>query len=449
MTPGLLISAPASGAGKTMVTLGLLAAWRAQGLAVQPFKNGPDYIDPGFHRAAAGRMSLNLDTWAMSRARIADLARCGSDADLIVAEGSMGLFDGVAQPGAAGVGASADLAMAMGWPVVLVLDVSGQTQTAAAQARGMALFRRGVQVAGVILNRVASPRHERLLRAGMEEAGLSVLGALPRHKAITLPERHLGLVQAQELPRLQRILSDLASFVSDHCDLPAIRAAARAGGDFNAPPPAPLPAPGARVALARDAAFSFVYPHVLADWQAQGVTILPFSPLADEGPDPSASICWLPGGYPELHAARLADCGRFRATLADFARSRPVHGECGGYMVLGQALVTADGTRHQMAGLLGLETSFAKRRMNLGYRRARLLQPLPGFQPGATLCGHEFHYATVTAQPDHALAEVTDADGTTLPGTGSFRQYPGGGCVSGTFFHLIAPAQATATESSR
>src|SRR5699024_5190068 len=139
------------------------------------------------------------------------------------------------------------------------------------------------------------------------------------------------------------------------------------------------------------------------------VTILPFSPLADEGPDPSASICWLPGGYPELHAARLADCGHFRAALADFARSRPVHGECGGYMVLGQALVTADGTRHQMAGLLGLETSFAKRRMNLGYRRARLLQPLPGFQPGATLCGHEFHYATVTAQPDHALAEVTDA----------------------------------------
>ena len=440
MTPGLLISAPASGAGKTMVTLGLLAAWRAQGLAVQPFKNGPDYIDPGFHRAAAGRLSLNLDSWAMDRGRIAALARRGEDADLIVAEGSMGLFDGVAQPGETGVGASADLAMTMGWPVVLVLDVSGQAQTAAAQARGMALFRRGVQVAGVILNRVASPRHERLLRAGMEEAGLSVLGALPRHKAIALPERHLGLVQAQELPGLQRILSDLAGLISDHCDLPAIRAAARAGAAPAVAAPVPIPAPGARVALARDAAFSFVYPHVLADWRAQGVTILPFSPLADEGPDPSASICWLPGGYPELHAARLADCGRFRAALAEFARSRPVHGECGGYMVLGQALTTADGIRHKMAGLLGLETSFATRRMNLGYRRARLLHPLPGLKPGATLCGHEFHYATVTAQPDMALAEVTDADGTRLPGTGSLRRQTGGGCTSGTFFHLIAPA---------
>lgn len=441
MTPGLLISAPASGTGKTTVTLGLLAAFRAQGVAVQPFKAGPDYIDPAFHAAAAGRPSINLDSWAMTVDRITALARAGDDADLVLAEGAMGLFDGVARPGETGSGASADVAALMGWPVIVVLDVSGQAQTAAAVAMGLARFRPDLRVAGVILNKVASPRHEALVRAGMDNAGLSVLGALPRRAAIALPERHLGLVQAEELPRLAQILSDAADFVAAHCDLAAIRAAARCG---TAVPGAarPVAPPGERVALARDAAFSFVYPHLLADWRAAGATILPFSPLADEAPDPSATVCWLPGGYPELHAPRLAACEAFRAGLAAFARTRPVHGECGGYMALGQGLVAACGTRHRMAGLLGLETSFAKRRMHLGYRLARPLQPLPGIGPDTALRGHEFHYATITAQPDPALATVTDATGEPVAETGSFRRQPDGGCVSGTFFHMIAPAGA-------
>jgi len=439
MPPGLLIAAPASGTGKTTVTLGLLAAFRAGGLQVQPFKSGPDYIDPAFHSAAAGRVSVNLDTWAMTAGQIARRAQAAQGADLIIAEGSMGLFDGVALPGEAGSGSNADLAALMGWPVIVVLDVSGQAQTAAAVALGMAQFRPGLAVAGVILNKVASPRHEALVRAGMAQAGLRVLGALPRSARTALPERHLGLVQAEELPALTQLLADAAEFVAAHCDLPAIRAAARSPTAPQRPDAAPIPAPGERIALARDAAFSFVYPHVLADWRAQGATILPFSPLADEAPDPSATTCWLPGGYPELHAGRLAACDQFRNGLRVFAETRTVHGECGGYMALGEGLVAADGTRHRMAGLLGLETSFARRRMHLGYRLARLQQPFAGFAAGATLRGHEFHYASILAQPDAPLAQVTDATGAAVAETGSWRP-TGGGCVTGSFFHLIAPA---------
>lgn len=442
MIPGLLISAPASGTGKTTVALGLMAAFHAMGVTVQPFKSGPDYIDPAFHAAASGRPSVNLDSWSMGADRIAALGSGGADADLIIAEGSMGLFDGVSQPGESGTGASADIAALMGWPVILVLDVSGQAQTAAAVAQGLARFRPGMAVAGVILNKVASPRHERLVRAGMEAAGLAVFGALPRKAEISLPERHLGLVQAEELPRLDRILADAAAFVAAHCDLAALRAAAGFAADGPHPSLAALrtKAPGERIALARDGAFSFVYPHLLDDWRAQGATILPFSPLADQGPDPSATVCWLPGGYPELHAARLAACDGFRDSLVRFAQTRPVHGECGGYMALGQGLVGADGVRYPMAGLLGLETSFAKRRMHLGYRLARMKRPMPGFNDGKVLRGHEFHYASITAQPDAPLADVYDAQGEAVAETGSWRSLPQGGMVSGTFFHLIAQA---------
>jgi cobyrinic acid a,c-diamide synthase len=191
--------------------------------------------------------------------------------------------------------------------------------------------------------------------------------------------------------------------------------------------------PGQRIALARDAAFSFVYPHMLEAWRAAGAEIVTFSPLADEGPDADADVCWLPGGYPELHAGRLASNTRFLGQLRAFAETRPVHGECGGYMVLGTALTDAEGTRHPMAGLLGLETSYAKRRMHLGYRLAGLAAAMPGHGPGSRLRGHEFHYSTIIAQPDTPLAVVRDATGAIVAETGSRR-----GNATGTFFHLIA-----------
>ena len=431
MTPGIVISAPASGAGKTMVALGLMAALRAQGLSVQPFKNGPDYIDPAFHAAACGRPSLNLDSWAMTPAHIAGLASAAANADIAIAEGSMGLFDGVAVPGAAGNGASAELAAMAGWPVVLVIDVSGQAQSAAAVALGFASYAPELLIAGVILNKVASPRHEALVRAGLERAGLEVLGALPRRADLVLPERHLGLVQAEEQAGLGATLGALGDFVGAHVDLARIRSVAK-GGFAPATPP-PVSPPGQRVALARDAAFSFVYPHLIDGWRRAGAEILPFSPLANAAPDPGADCCWLPGGYPELHAGRLAAADTFRDGLNAFAQTRPVHGECGGYMAMGASLIDAGGVRHQMAGLLGLETSFAKRAMHLGYRRAELLTAMPGHGVGAALRGHEFHYATILAQPDPPLARVTDANGASVAETGSHR-----GHATGTFFHLIA-----------
>jgi cobyrinic acid a,c-diamide synthase len=430
----LVISAPASGAGKTTLTLALARAFRDHGLAVQCFKSGPDYIDPAFHAAATGRASVNIDSWAMPREMIEPLVARGRDADLVLTEGSMGLFDGVASAGMSGTGASADIAAMMGWPVLLVLDPSGQAQTAAAVAAGLRDFREGVRIAGVVLNRVASPRHEDLVRRAMEAAGIAVLGALPRHAPIALPERHLGLVQAEELSRLEALISEAARLIAERVDLDAVLRLAEC--DWTAPridtPPRVTP-PGQRIALARDAAFSFIYPHILEGWRAAGAEIVPFSPLADEGPDRSADVCWLPGGYPELHAGTVASSDRFRAALKAFAETRPVHGECGGYMVLGEGLTDANGARHEMTGLLGLQTSFAKRRMHLGYRLAELTAGMPGHAQGARLRGHEFHYASILAQPDPPLAFVRDANGTEVAETGSRR-----GHVTGTFFHLIA-----------
>ncbi len=433
--PGLMISAPASGTGKTTVMLGLLRALADDGLRVQPFKSGPDYIDPAFHRAASGRDSFNLDSWAMGPALWQAVTARAADADISVAEGSMGLFDGVATPGQQGFGSSAETAARMGWPVVLVLDVGGQAQSAAATALGFKSLQPDLDFAGVILNRVASPRHERLIRRGMDAAGITVLGVLPRRGDLALPERHLGLIQAVEHPDLEEAIKGYAAFLRENVDLSAIKAAARgksvAQGGLLPKPPAQ------RIAIARDAAFSFTYPHVLEGWHTQGAEILPFSPLANEAPDSSADLVWLPGGYPELHAGTLAAADVFLGGLRAHATTRPVHGECGGYMALGEALIDKDGTRHRMAGLLGLVTSYEKRKFHLGYRQATLAAPMPGFNEGARLRGHEFHYSTILDQPDAPLADVGDADGNPVPETGSVR-----GHVSGTFFHLISAEEA-------
>lgn len=429
---GLMIAAPASGTGKTTVMLGLLRALTEAGLVVQPFKSGPDYIDPAFHRAACGRPSFNLDSWAMEDDLVAAIAAQAAGADMVLAEGSMGLFDGVASKGASGNGASADMARRMGWPIVLVLDVSGQAQSAAATALGFKSLDPQLPFAGVILNRVASPRHERLVRKGMEAVGIPVLGALPRRGDLTLPERHLGLVQAVEHPDLDRAIAEFAAFLRAHVDLDAVRRAASAapqadGGELPAPP-------AQRIAMARDAAFSFVYPHLLEGWRRAGAEILPFSPLADQAPDRGADLVWLPGGYPELHAATIAAAATFLSGLRHHAETRPVHGECGGYMVLGEGLIDKAGERHRMAGLLGLVTSHAQRKMHLGYRHAELLVPVSGLAAGTRLRGHEFHYSTIVEQSDAPLALVTDAEGAVVAEAGSHR-----GHVTGTYFHMIAP----------
>lgn len=437
--PGLLIAAPRSGSGKSTVTLGLQRAMARAGLGVQGAKCGPDYIDTAFHSAACGRPSINLDSFAMPPDLMSGLVnRASAGADIIIAEGSMGLFDGVrAPPGR--TGASADVAAAMGWPVVLVLDVAGHAQTAAVVALGCRAFDPRITLAGVILNNVASERHQRLVCDGLERIGLPILGVVRRDTALLLPERHLGLVQASETADLETRLDRLADTMAAGVDLTRLRAIARPG---SAPEPVderpPLPPPGQRVALAQDLAFSFVYTHVLEGWRRQGAEIIPFSPLANEAPPATCDSCWLPGGYPELHAGALAAAGHFLAGLSTFAQDRPVHGECGGYMVLGESLTSADGTVHPMAGLLPVSTSYARRKMHLGYRVARLVADGPLGAEGTRLVGHEFHYASIVAadaDPASALATVTDAEGRDLGLCGHRR-----GRVSGSFFHAICAA---------
>ena len=434
MTPGILIAAPRSGSGKTVITLGLLRAWKRQGVCVQSYKCGPDYIDTGYHRLASGRPAFNLDSWAMDATLLHSLAGEAADADLIVAEGVMGLFDGAPARGASGNGSSADIAAALDWPVILIIDVSGQSQSAAAIAHGFRVLRPDVHVAGVILNRVASARHDAMIRQAMVDVDMPVLGAIPRSAALSIPERHLGLVQSGEQKEVEQTIDAIADMVQAHVDLPALQKAADAFPGTSAAPYS-CPPPGQRIALAQDAAFSFTYAHMLNGWRAVGAEILPFSPLADEAPDRQADAIWLPGGYPELHAAQIANAARFLDGLRFHALDRPIHGECGGYMVLGQAIIDAQGRSHAMAGLLGLVSSFAERRLQLGYRQAQLLAPMGGHEAGAALYGHEFHYSTIVDQPDAPLAHVVDAMGAAVAATGSHR-----GRVTGSFFHLIAGA---------
>jgi cobyrinic acid a,c-diamide synthase len=437
---GLIVAAPRSGSGKTVITLALLAALERRGIAVRAAKAGPDYIDPGFHAAATGAASCNLDSWAMPPELLdALMAEAAGAAEILVIEGVMGLFDGVAgSPGRCGT--TADLAARFRLPVLLVLDVAGQSQSAAAVLRGFATHDPAVRIAGVVLNRVGSERHRALVTEAIAPLEIPVLGAMPRDASLVLPERHLGLVQAGEHEDLELWLDRLAALAERHLDLDAVLARA-------APLPSPacrggigrervLLPPGQRIALASDRAFTFVYPHILAGWRRAGAEIVTFSPLADQPPPDQCDSCWLPGGYPELHAGALAAASKFQSGLARFAQTRPVHGECGGYMVLGQGLTDADGTRHAMAGLLGHAASFAQRKLHLGYREARLHGDSPIGAAGSVVRGHEFHYATLIAPgADAPLADLMDGQGQALGHSGGRRDR-----VTGTFFHVIAPA---------
>lgn len=414
---GLIIAATGSGCGKTTITLGLLRAMTRKGIDVRSAKSGPDYIDPRFHEAATGRTCLNLDAWAMQQDRIRHLA--AGDGTLLI-EGAMGLFDG-APP--RGKGATADLARILGLPVVLVLDVSSQAQSAAAVLAGFSGFDPDVRIAGVILNKLGSPRHERMIRDALEPSGIPVVGAVHRNAGLHSPSRHLGLVQASERPDLEAFIETAADLVDGSVDIAAILALATPAR----PPatvPATLPPPAQAIAVASDDAFAFAYPHLLQAWRDAGADITFFSPLRDEAPGP-ADLVFLPGGYPELYAGQLAAAETFRTTL----RSAPrVYGECGGYMVMGEGLIDAKGHRHEMLGLLRLETSFEKRRLHLGYRR---LTPLGG-PWSAPLAAHEFHYATTLRADGAALFEAVDAAGEQLPPMG-LRD--GNHC--GSFAHII------------
>ncbi len=432
-----MIAAPASGSGKTTITLALLRHLRDAGVRTASLKVGPDFIDPAFHAAASGRPCFNLDPWAMRGATFAAaLAAASREVDLIIAEGVMGLFDGAS----AREGSTADVAAATGWPVLLVVDAGAMAASAAAVVHGFATFRSDVEIAGVVFNRVGSDRHAELLREAGAQTGVPVLGCLRRDPALSLPDRHLGLVQACEHPDLEAFLNHAADRVSAALDIDAVKALPRRIR-LRASSPAtsgvaatPLPALGQRIAIARDRAFDFAYPLVLEGWRRAGAELSMFSPLADEAPPVAADAVYLPGGYPELHAGRIANARHFMSGLRDVARrGATVYGECGGYMVLGERLVDKEGKGHAMAGLLPVQCTFAERGLTLGYRNAVVVEDGPLGAPGAPFRGHEFHYARVVREDgDSALFRCADASGRDLGMMGRRA-----GNIMGSFVHLV------------
>ncbi len=436
---GFVIAAPSSGSGKTTITLALLRALRDTGLRVASGKSGPDYIDPAFHSAASGRPCLNYDAWAMSLPQLSlNATEQEVHSDLVVIEGAMGLFDGAAD----GTGSVADLAIHLGLPVILVVDCKSQAQSVAALVHGFMTFHSHCHIAGVILNRVGSPRHERILRRSLEQLNVIVLGAFYRSDKLALPERHLGLVQASEREDLEGFLNGAGEVAAQSVDLTALARLAKplaipAQENKEFTGISHIPPLGQHIAIAKDIAFAFCYEHLLSDWRRQGAMLSFFSPLADEAPSSEADAVFLSGGYPELHAEQLSHSHNFKRSVCAAAEANKlIYGECGGYMVLGEGLTDKDGRSHEMLGLLPIETSFANRKLHLGYRKLKPTEAAhsAGFPWKKPLGAHEFHYSTHTITSNApSLFEVQDAECHELDQIGHVK-----GRVMGSFAHVVA-----------
>ncbi|HXV19959.1 MAG TPA: cobyrinate a,c-diamide synthase [Desulfuromonadales bacterium] len=393
----LIVAAPASGSGKTTVTLALLAALHRRGLAVAPFKVGPDFIDPGHHAAVCGRSSRNLDGWLCGERGVRETFGRGClGAEVAVVEGVMGLFDGAA--GDSDAGSTAEIARWLGGRILLVVDARSQARSAAALVQGFSRFDPRLEFAGVIFNRVGSPRHAELLRDALASVpGLPpLLGCLPREEELALPERHLGLVTAGETEPDEDFYGRLADWLEGHVDVEALVL----------PPPLPKQArcqvytfdktgkcvdltPKVRIAVARDEAFCFCYPENLELLEAAGAEIVPFSPLHDQALPAGTDGLYLPGGYPELHAGRLAqNVGLLREIREAAVAGLPVYAECGGFMLLAESI---DG--RSMAGVFPARVRMLTKRKALGYRQVTFARDTILGPAGTVARGHEFHYS--------------------------------------------------------
>jgi cobyrinic acid a,c-diamide synthase len=358
----------------------------------------------------------------------------------VLCEGVMGLYDGI---DAAGTASTAELAAETGWPVLLVVDARGLAASFGPLVAGFKNAAKDFNVAGAIANRVGAASHVALLGQALQRHCPSVafLGGVKRQADLALPERHLGLVPAGERTDLEPFLERAADACAAGLDLDAILGLARPSHLAAAAPPTPIPPLGQHIAIARDAAFVFAYPTLLEAWRRQGASLSFFSPLADEAPNQDANAVFLPGGYPELHAATLAAASRFKTALRGFRGF--VYGECGGYMTLGRSLEDASGKRHAMLDLLPIDTSFATRKLHLGYRAMQLRTPTPFGAAGTVFRGHEFHYSTVSGENRaQALFETCDARGHALDSGGLRRDN-----FAGSFCHLIDRTPIDRTEA--
>ncbi|AVX05651.1 hydrogenobyrinic acid a,c-diamide synthase (glutamine-hydrolyzing) [Maritalea myrionectae] len=425
MAKGLIIAATQSGSGKTLLTTALLGALKERGMQVASAKTGPDYIDGQVHGLATGQSAINLDPWAMSQSRQRSLlSQQASGQDLVLVEGVMGLFDG----SASGKGSTADLARNLQLPVVLVVDCGSMAQSIAALVYGFQNLRTDIDVAGVILNRVASDKHEKMLKSALAKLDIEVLGALRRNAELDIPSRHLGLTLPEDFAKSRTVAALAISEVKKRLDLDGLLQLAKPIlATQSGPKLAPL---GQKIAIASDAAFAFLYPHLLADWQAQGAQLHFFSPLADEAPADDADAVFLPGGYPELHGALLANAQHFKQGMHQAAeRNALIYGECGGYMVLGESLTDKSGNHFEMTGLLPLQTAINRPRRQLGYRRLSHKSILPW---PSDLLGHEFHYSTELKREGDALFRASDAEANAVGQMGLHRNR-----ILGSYAHII------------
>ena len=414
MSKGLVVAGTHSGVGKTTVSLGLMAALTRRGYTVQPFKVGPDFIDPGHHRLATGRPSHNLDGFMLTREQNREIFhRYLAGAHLAVVEGVMGLFDGLRGRGEEA--STAQMAKWLGLPVLLVVDASSMARSVAALVHGYVSFDSSLSVRWVVLNRVASPRHLALLREALEEIpGVKILGALPREKRISIPSRHLGLVTSEEFGNDSSWLDELVRLMEDSLDLELLLKElvgtsekwpfssknvwqGQAKSEF-------LPVPIVRIAVARDEAFCFYYEENLRLLEEAGAELVFFSPLRDSSLPDRIDAVYIGGGYPELFAERLAENRAVREELRYLSRSGlPIYAECGGLMYLSKEIEDLSGKTFPMVGVFPFRLRMKKRLSALGYREVKILKDSFFGKAGTVVRGHEFHYseiAEITSSPE-------------------------------------------------
>ena len=413
--PRLIVAGTHSGVGKTTVTLALMGALSARGRRVQPFKAGPDFIDPGHHSVVTGRSSRNLNGWMLDAATNREIfARAAADADLSIIEGMMGLFDGSSP--IKEVGSTAELAKELDSPVLLVIDGSAMARSAAAMVLGYAQFDPELRVRGVLFNRVSGAGHYTLLKEAVEaETDVAVVGYLRPDPAVEIADRHLGLFTAME-QRGGELYDRLGKAAAETIDLDRIEALADSCREWPVATTSPAVrnhGPMVRIGVAQDQAFCFYYPENLELLEAEGAELIPFSPLKDQLLPDDVSMVYLGGGYPELYGARLAGNVSMRTAIRKFAAGGgTIYAECGGMMYLTRAIRDFSGTVHEMVGLFQAEAVMQRQGLTLGYRVVEITRPCILGECGVTVRGHEFHYFTVV--PKEALAHVcalTDARG--------------------------------------
>lgn len=404
--PRLVIAGTNSGVGKTSLVLGLARLLARQGLRVQTFKVGPDFLDPTYLTLASGRPCYNLDGWMTSREYVRQLfSQTTADADVALVEGVMGLFDGASPCGLEG--STAEIAAWLDAPVLLVANAHGAARSLAAMVQGFAQFERGVRVAGVIANQSGSARHRQWLAEALAgSAAPPLVGMLPRDTLPPLPSRHLGLVTANQANLTLSLLDQLADVCAQHVDVSRLLDLARSVSTLDVELPVENDAtvrPRVRLGIAQDEAFHFYYPDNLDVLRRFGAELVPFSPLADRRLPAGLDALYFGGGYPELYASRLADNAGMLADVRQFATlGQCIYAECGGLMYLARSLTTLDGSRFPMTGVLPLDTAMLPKLKVLGYAEVAWATETPWGLPGQTARGHEFHYSEITADDAHA-----------------------------------------------